>query len=101
MRVLFTSTPGPGHFHPLVPIARALADAGHEVAFACSPAFQPTVEAAGFRCFPAGLHADHREVYPQLRNWRGPGLMDFMYRDVFAGLRSRAMVPDLLALAVA
>jgi UDP:flavonoid glycosyltransferase YjiC (YdhE family) len=35
MRILFTTTAGLGHFHPLVPLARAAANAGHEVAFAC------------------------------------------------------------------
>lgn len=34
MRVLFTSAPMLGHFHPLVPFAHALADTGHDVAFA-------------------------------------------------------------------
>lgn len=57
MRVLFTSTPGYGHFHPLVPIARALAAVGHAVAFACPTSFVATIEAAGFRAFPAGF--DH------------------------------------------
>ena len=34
MRVLFTSTPQYGHFHPLVPFARAMAEAEHEISFA-------------------------------------------------------------------
>lgn len=34
MRVLFTSVPSLGHLHPLLPLARAVADAGHEVAVA-------------------------------------------------------------------
>ena len=70
MRVLFTTHPASGHFHPQVPLARAVAAAGHEVAFACSPAFQPTVEAAGFRCFPAGLpwlEAEMEAAFPALR----------------------------------
>jgi UDP:flavonoid glycosyltransferase YjiC (YdhE family) len=55
MRTLFTLQPAFGHFHPLVPLAGALAAAGHEVAFACGQRFCPTVAAAGFTCFPAGL----------------------------------------------
>ena len=54
MRVLFTTLPGAGPFHPLVPLARALGEAGHEVAFATSRSYCPTVEGAGLRCFPAG-----------------------------------------------
>ena len=55
MRALFTTQPGTGGFRPLVPFARALADAGHAVAFACPPLFSPQVEAAGFAAFPAGI----------------------------------------------
>ena len=54
MRALFTTTAGSGHFHPLVPLAQALTEAGHEVAFAAPRSFGPTVEASGFRAFPAG-----------------------------------------------
>jgi len=66
MRTLFTTIPASGHFHPLVPLARAAINAGHEVAFAASAPFCPDVEAAGFRCFPAGVdrlggqHVTHR-----------------------------------------
>ncbi len=49
MRILFTFIGGLGHFHPLVPVARAAAAAGHEVAVACSGGLVPQVEAAGFR----------------------------------------------------
>ena len=33
MRILFSSVPAPGHLLPLLPLADAAADAGHEVAF--------------------------------------------------------------------
>ena len=42
MRVLFTTQPIPSHLHPLVPLARALADAGHDVAFATARSFLPS-----------------------------------------------------------
>jgi UDP:flavonoid glycosyltransferase YjiC (YdhE family) len=54
MRFLFTTIPGSGHFHSLVPIARALRGRGHDVAFAASPTFAPAVEAAGFEAYAAG-----------------------------------------------
>ncbi len=54
MRFLFTTIPGSGHFHPLVPTARALQHRGHEVAFAASPAFASAIEAAGFEAHSAG-----------------------------------------------
>ncbi len=60
MRILFTTLAEAGHFHPLVPIARAAIAAGHEIAFACSPSFVPTVEATDFRAFSAGFDPRNR-----------------------------------------
>ena len=99
MRILFTSTPNYGHLYPLVPFARALADAGHEVAFAMRAAFAPALADLGFRHFPAGLDRDINDVYPELRTWRGPDRVAFVQREVSAGLRPRHMIPAILALA--
>ncbi len=74
MRVLFTMLPGAGPFHPLVPPARALEEVGHEVAFAASRSYCPTVEGTGFRCFPAGYDwrvAEREPLYGRL--WRPAG----------------------------
>ncbi len=54
MRILFTTLLGTGHFHPLVPLARALQQAGHEVAFAAPAASRELAEHSGFRFFAAG-----------------------------------------------
>ncbi len=43
-RFLFSSVAGYGHLHPLMPLARALREAGHEVAFAGSEALQEKFE---------------------------------------------------------
>ena len=70
MRVLFTTLPGAGPLHPLVPLARALGEAGHEVAFATSRSYCPTVEGAGFRCFAAGYDwqvAEREPLYARVR----------------------------------
>jgi UDP:flavonoid glycosyltransferase YjiC (YdhE family) len=37
VRVLFSCVPWEGHYRPLVPLARVLAERGHEVAFATAP----------------------------------------------------------------
>lgn len=55
MRVLLTVQPATGHLHPLVPVARALRDAGHTVAICSAPAFRPEVEAFGLTHMDAGL----------------------------------------------
>ncbi len=54
MRFLLTTQPAYGHFHPLVPVARVLEEAGHDVVFACARPFQTVVERSGFRCYAAG-----------------------------------------------
>ena len=101
MRVLFTTMALSGHFHPLVPIARAVADAGHEVAFACQAFFRPTVEAAGFQTFPAGYDTQGRPpdtLFPGLHQHRGPEGAYWMIPNVFIGVYAATMVPDLLPL---
>ena len=55
MRVLCTCLPGYGHFLPMLPLGRALAAAGHEVAFASAADFCPQMEREGFVTFPAGI----------------------------------------------
>ena len=54
MRVLFTFAGGLGHFQPLIPLASAVAAAGHTVAFAASPARSAAIESAGFTAFGVG-----------------------------------------------
>ncbi|HEY9344618.1 MAG TPA: hypothetical protein VIQ53_04850, partial [Inquilinus sp.] len=54
MRVLFSFAGGSGHFLPLVPLARAVRAAGHDIAFAGQPAMVAAVETAGFAAFATG-----------------------------------------------
>ena len=54
MRVLFTAAPTPAHFHIQVPIAHALREAGHEVAFATGPNVVPRLARLGLAAFPVG-----------------------------------------------
>ncbi|MFC3451608.1 glycosyltransferase [Amycolatopsis speibonae] len=97
MRVLFTFAGGNGHFRPLVPLARALADAGHTIAFTGEPSMVPIVEAAGFTAFPSGpnLGGDGK---------RRPLLMvdrdreDADFRDGFVRRTAPLRAEDVLAL---
>jgi UDP:flavonoid glycosyltransferase YjiC (YdhE family) len=61
IRVLFSCVAAFGHFHPLVPLARAFADEGHDVAFATSASFAAHVRANGFDVLPAGIDQDELE----------------------------------------
>lgn len=69
MRILFTFLGGSGHFHPLVPVARAAVAAGHTVAFAGSGGMVPTVESAGFTAFAT---SESRGEPPQRRPLLAP-----------------------------
>lgn len=72
MRVLLTCLPEHGHFHPMVPLARALVNAGHAVAFATAEDYCDRVRRAGFAAFPAGLsHAE--QIQEAERCFPGPG----------------------------
>ena len=101
MRVLFTTQPASGHFHPLVPLARELASAGHEVAFATSLSFCPTVEAAGLRAIPVGidwLESEPAQAFPHFKDI-DPLEHTGFFLNVFYNVGLRAMLPDLLEVA--
>ncbi len=55
MRVLVSSTPGYGHVLPMVPLARALLSAGHEVLWTTGADACRVVRAAGISATEAGL----------------------------------------------
>jgi UDP:flavonoid glycosyltransferase YjiC (YdhE family) len=55
VRALFTTFPGKGHFHPLVPLAQAATERGDEVVVAASREFGAWVSACGFQTVAAGL----------------------------------------------
>ncbi|MBM0274268.1 glycosyltransferase [Micromonospora tarensis] len=54
MRVLFASLASVGHTYPLIPLAIAAREAGHEVHFAAGPAVHPPLAANGLRPFRPG-----------------------------------------------
>ena len=60
MRVLFSTTAGSGHFGPMVPLAKACLDAGHEVTVAAPASFAVAVAAAGLD------HAPFDDVPPEV-----------------------------------
>ena len=93
MRFLFTTTPGSGHFHPLVPTARALRRRGHDVAFAASPTFAPAIEAAGFDAHPAGP--------AWLENLADPVMQKILAGEFFVDLIRMGMVEGVMRAAKA
>lgn len=112
MRVLITLLPATGSLHPLVPLAIALVDAGHEVRFACASSFEPDVAQHVFVTHAAGL--DFRfsdpDYFPVLVRAAGVDAPDMTQLDgyqrnawvtnnLFIGAAARAMLPDVLEIA--
>jgi UDP:flavonoid glycosyltransferase YjiC (YdhE family) len=101
MRVLFTSTHFPGNWHPLVPFAKALQAAGHEVAFATTPATCAAIAALGFRCFPAGADETAEEAQKrrvQAAALPGKEFAAWAWVNLFVGSWATRCLPDLLAI---
>lgn len=97
MRVLLASTAGAGHFHPMVPFARALIDAGHEVRVAAPASFAPTVSRAGLDHAPFldAPPADLGQVFAKLPQLPRVEANEMMIREVFARLNTRAALPGM------
>ncbi|MER6347559.1 glycosyltransferase [Streptomyces sp. NPDC001595] len=55
MRILFASLGNYGHIFPLLPLAQAARDAGHDVWFATAEDFHPILDKAGVRPVAAGI----------------------------------------------
>jgi UDP:flavonoid glycosyltransferase YjiC (YdhE family) len=104
MRMLLCCRPAHGHFHPLMPLARAAELAGHDVAFATGEPFRGLVEAAGFEAFGAGLSAGQWEAlmtarFGDFRRTIPSGQhRAFFFGRVFADLELPSRLTDLLAI---
>jgi UDP:flavonoid glycosyltransferase YjiC (YdhE family) len=97
VRVLCATTANDGHFGPLLPFARALAEAGHEVRVAAPTSYAAAVAGAGF------VHEPFPDAPPELI---GPvmGMLptlafeeadDLVIREVFARIDAQAALPSL------
>ncbi len=105
MRVLFCTTPLDGHFRPLLPLARALRGAGHELAFATESSWHPHVVAEGFDALHAGR--SHQEVIAQhFEQFRAAiqalpegERRPHLFRRIFAEGHATSKLPELLEVA--
>jgi len=106
MRVLVSCISAHGHLQPLLPLVRALADAGHEIAIATGPSMQSRARATGFTTFEAGIDAQAAferlaEVFPdQEYNRLAPDeILDWYIPHLFGEILAPAMLADLEPLA--
>jgi len=75
-RVLLTLPPSQGSLHGALPLAGALREAGHEVAFCSSAPFEAQVKPYSFDYFPAGLswQINDADLIQRLADASGPDL---------------------------
>ena len=104
MRVLFTVTPSWGHIHPMVPLARALADGGDTVLWATAREVIPRLEREGFQTATAGLSrpegmAEFARRFPECELLPLPERPDFMFARLFGTVRAAPMLADLVPVA--
>ena len=105
MRILFSSTSGWGHVHPMLPLATTLRDRGHDVVFATAEDARVPVEAAGLTVSrPAGSVLAERmdrciELRPDLLTMPGSEKPLVMFPVLFGGASATPMFDDLLPFA--
>ncbi|MEU3623568.1 glycosyl transferase [Amycolatopsis coloradensis] len=100
MRIIFTALGGYGHAFPLIPLAVAARDAGHDVSFATAASFLPNIERAGITGLRAGItpqEAFMEELNQVEGDPRGlpPDALHQITGRVFGEILPRAVVADL------
>lgn len=100
-RFLFNSVSGYGHLHPLIPLARALKEVGHQVAFAAREFVRPRIASAGLEFFPVGSDRELDPEYQEFKRLRDTLPVNFageliIYNRLFIGIGARLMTPGLV-----
>src|SRR5512134_530498 len=92
MRVLFTSTPGLGHVHPLLPLMRAARERGDAVQVAVSADARSAVSGFGFDTVstPEPFPAETQAFWSRLREYPEPDTA--VIGTWFGRMRTRAVL---------
>lgn len=102
MRLLITFVGGLGHLAPMLPLARAVREAGHDVAIAGSGGLVPQIEEAGFTAFATSPRPHHTQIAGQGRQplkVMDARASELEFADNFADRGARRMalaVPDVI-----
>lgn len=104
MRVLFTTTAGLGHIHPMVPLARAMVARGHDVLWAAPADGAGHVERTGIRAVATGSPgptgpAEVRRRYPEVDALPPVEVPDVMFGKLFGAIAAPAMLFALVPVA--
>jgi UDP:flavonoid glycosyltransferase YjiC (YdhE family) len=103
MRVLFSSTSGHGHVIPMIQLATAFREAGHDVLWATAAQATPLVTAAGIEAVAAGAHGAEEAqlrgaVLGRAQELPGDQRAAFVFPRMFGEALTPPMARDLVAL---
>jgi UDP:flavonoid glycosyltransferase YjiC (YdhE family) len=104
VRVLFSSTSGHGHVVPMLQLAAAFQDAGHDVLWATAAQVLPVVAASGIEAVAAGPHGAEEAalrgaVRSQAEELPGDERPAFVFPRMFGAALTPPMAEDLIPLA--
>jgi UDP:flavonoid glycosyltransferase YjiC (YdhE family) len=104
MRLMFSSTGGWGHVLPMLPLALAAREGGHDVLWATATEGCPLIEAEGVAAAPAGLSAEgclaeYARRWPLAANLEGRAASAHMFGRLFGAVAAPAAARDLELLA--
>lgn len=97
MRILGVSTAGAGHFNPMKPWLRRLAEHGHEVTVVGPPGLAAAAKGFDFRAGAAPDPAAVAAIWQRVAESPMEVSRELVLRDIFAGLSSEAMIPEVRA----
>jgi UDP:flavonoid glycosyltransferase YjiC (YdhE family) len=100
VRLLFTSVPGVGHLHPMLPLARAALERGDDVLWATGADGCARLRGVGIDVAEAGMDeaggiAEFHRRHPEAGAVAPDALPDFMFPRLFGAVRAAAMLHDL------
>jgi UDP:flavonoid glycosyltransferase YjiC (YdhE family) len=99
MRALFTTTPGRGHFQPMLPLARALTAAGHELRWAAPEEVCVRLRRDGLDAVPCGYFGNDAATVPPPPEVAALPITqrpDYMFSVFFGPRRAAPMLADLV-----
>jgi UDP:flavonoid glycosyltransferase YjiC (YdhE family) len=101
-RVLFTTTPGRGHWQAMLPLARAFGEHGHEVMWATAADACERLRESGFAATPAGppegATARAASRFPEIASLAPEERPNFLFAKIFGPARAGPMLDALLPL---
>ena len=104
MRILFTSTAGWGHIHPMIPLAKAFVDGGEDVLWATSAEGCERLQREGFAAAPCGLSgpsgmSEFTRRFPEIEQLAPQERPEFMFPRLFGAGWAGPMLSDVLPVA--